>query len=97
MARWGNAGVIGETRGGSGEAGPSAAGDLGEARCEGGRAGPAGAVGVGDDHWSGDGGEVSGGVDGGEPVLPGVFPVMLHDPGDPPLPTPSLPFCGQKH
>ena len=47
MARWGNGGVIGEIRGGGGEAGPSAAGDLREARCEGGRAGLAGAVGVG--------------------------------------------------
>ena len=34
---------------------------------------------------------------GGEPVLPGVFPVMLHNPGDPPPPAPSLPICGPKH
>ena len=34
---------------------------------------------------------------GGEPMLPGVFPVVLHDPGDPPPPAPSLPICGPKH
>ena len=34
---------------------------------------------------------------GGEPMLPGVFPVMLHNPGDPPPPAPSLTICGPKH
>ena len=34
---------------------------------------------------------------GGEPMLPGVFPVMLQNPGNPPPPVPSLPICGPKH
>ena len=87
-ASWRNADDIGETGGGGGETGggggeasPSAASDLGEARCDGGRAGPTGMVEFGEGGGGSDGGEARGGVDGWEPVLPAVFPVMLHDIG----------------
>ena len=63
-ARWGNAGDIGISGSGRGQACPSDGGGFGMAGCERARAGPTGVLGFGEGGWGSDDGDASDGVEG---------------------------------